>query len=142
MDSLSLSRVRANCVIRLMMKYVLPSFIIVMVSVGVRKVRIRTEVYIIPETTSSILLLGEAGWIQGGRWSTPRDTQLSKPRWTPGVPPHASQIRMRATTPAKSFPYRNQTNNHKSEEPMTKLEEKQKRGRVTTPKVLVLRLSG
>ena len=37
---------------KLVMKYALPSFIIVMVSVGVRKVGIRTEVYIVPETTS------------------------------------------------------------------------------------------
>ena len=65
MDFLSSPRVRANCVSLLTMTYIFPSFIaaIVMLSVGVRKVGARTEVYIVPETTSAVLLLGEARWI-------------------------------------------------------------------------------
>ena len=63
MDLLSLERVRANGVILLMMRYVRPSCATVMLSVGVREVGARTEVYIVPETTSAVLLLGEVGWI-------------------------------------------------------------------------------
>ena len=63
MDLPSSERVRANPVIRLVMEYVLPSCTIVMLSVGVRKVGARTEVYIVAGTVPAVLLLGEAGWI-------------------------------------------------------------------------------
>ena len=39
-----------------------PSANIVMLSVGVRRAEGRTELYIVPETTSAVLLLGEVGW--------------------------------------------------------------------------------
>ena len=63
MELFSPERVRAYPVIRLVMEYVLPSCTIVMLSVGVREVRARTEVYIVAETTSAALQLGETGWI-------------------------------------------------------------------------------
>ena len=47
----------------LMMVYVRPCCNIVVVSVGVRKVGVRTVLYIVPETISAVLLLGEVGWI-------------------------------------------------------------------------------
>ena len=46
----------------LIMVYGRPSSTIVMLSVGVKKVRGRMEVYIVPETTSAVLLLDEAVW--------------------------------------------------------------------------------
>ena len=55
--------VRASGRSWLMMKYVRPSSTIVMLSVGVRKAGARTVLYIVPETTAAILLLGEVGWI-------------------------------------------------------------------------------
>ena len=59
----SSSEVRASDEIglRLRMKYERPSSTIVMLSVEVRKVVGRTELYIVPETTSALLLLGEVG---------------------------------------------------------------------------------
>ena len=61
-DVLSSSeRVRASDEIRLRMKYGRPSSIM-MLSVGVRKVGARMDLYIVPETTSAVLLLGEVGW--------------------------------------------------------------------------------
>ena len=62
-DVLSSSeRVRVSDQFRVMMKYRPPSSNIVMLSVGVRKVGARTDLYIVPETTSTVLLSGEAGW--------------------------------------------------------------------------------
>ena len=57
-------RSRASDEFWLRMKCGSPSRNIVMVSVGVRvrKVGARTEVYIVPETSSAVLLLGEVGW--------------------------------------------------------------------------------
>ena len=45
-----------------MMVYGRPSANIMMPSMGVKKVGARTELYIVPETTSAVLLLGEVGW--------------------------------------------------------------------------------
>ena len=52
---------RANFRFWPMMVYGRPSCNIVVPSVGVRKVGVRTELYIVPETTSAILLSGEVG---------------------------------------------------------------------------------
>ena len=52
---------RASSESWVMMVYGSPSCSIVMLSVGVRTVGGRTELYIAPETTPAVLLLGEAG---------------------------------------------------------------------------------
>ena len=46
-----------------MMMYGRPPCNMMILSVGVRKMGARTEVYIVPETTSAVPLLGEARWI-------------------------------------------------------------------------------
>ena len=52
-----------------------------MLSVGVRKVRARGEVYIVAETTSDVLLLGEAGWIPwtSSDWGHRYESPISSP---------------------------------------------------------------
>ena len=55
--SLKPRRLRADGEAWLMMVYGSPSCNIVMLSVGVRKVGVRTELYIVPETASAITQL-------------------------------------------------------------------------------------